>query len=452
MNFSTLADDLNATADICDDIITTNQKDQLDALKKTIQTLKNIIEQKDKLISTLKGNIDIIEQNTNNFMSELLENSKDEERNELLNNLLEEPDYNVKYSSLYQLLNIDYACSKKDKDVISRLRSQLFGHALLLVRISTHSEYRNLLLMDDYQENEEITAQTKDILFEMAQRTESLVSKVSDEEVEALPYGSIANVLGCEINLEERAEVMKELLATDTLDPNELKDMLLQETVITSILTNYSNKIIETMEELEEAKKDQLIGFKNRDTEVKDILEPVYLKLCKAFGQNNMEFSFDSFIDKSEQLADNLILARERTGIDNGLFTDYVDLTDRAIYKLSKKLKETQTILKRQTSNLSKCGNEGVWQKWARSLYAGLMGFENNPANDIDLRVAIEEACLTSVGNRKLAERLQSLRTQKQIIKNLPEISKRPMSFKTLLCTTMFAKRISKISGHSKAY
>lgn len=454
MNFSTLADDLNATADICDNIITTDQKDQLGALSQTIEYLQSVIQQKDKIITDLKNNIDVIEENTNNFLSFLLENSDDEERTELINNLQEEVNYEAKYSSLFQLLNIDYTSIKKDKDVIERLRAQLFGHALLLVRISTQAEYRNLLLMDEMPENAEINSQTKDIIFEMAQRTDNLIRQVSRSEVNPTPYGSIANVLGCEIDLNERITVIKEFLEQEDIEKKELQDMLLQEATITSILTNYSNQLIEKMGELAANNKDQLKGFKHRDMEMKQALQPVFDKLCKAFGQNNLEFSFESLIDKSEQLADDLIMARERAGIAEGLFTNYVDLCDRAIYKLSKRLKVTQRLLSRQTEQIAKgaSGNEGVWVKWAQNLYAGLMGFENKPPNDVDLRVAIEEACLTSVGNRKIVDRVNSLRKQKKLMGKIPEKIEKPSSMKSMICTTIFAKRVAKASGHSPAY
>ena len=88
-------------------------------------------------------------------------------------------------------------------------------------------------------------------------------------------------------------------------------------------------------------------------------------------------------------------------------------------FDLNKALEYAKKASEKCKSNADKsCSSDSEWRRWAKNLYYGLTQINAESQSDLGLRIAIEEASLTTIGTQVLQNRLNSLRIQKSVMKS----------------------------------
>jgi len=397
MDLDELIQDLNIAKDECDVIIGAEQRNQIEALKIAVSSLKSMIKSKDERISELENELST----SNNVISRIIkhekENSPDVNRLRTIETM---PTLNKKIQELYNYMGSKTVNNGSDDAVVERLRSQLHGHVELLTRLIEMPEYEHLFLVSNHSGNTFLRESTHDILVEQARRTNELLSEVSNSNPEKSKTGDIYDVLSMNIDHKKRISMLKQLITSDDINQNEAKTLLIQEAGITSFLSSYAIHLRESV-----AKAEKIKNLPKSDSDFDLRAQNVFVDLNKAL-RKNMKYSKDSFIECSKQAAADLLLLR--TYLDEG-FNDipqYIVSLKEYIPKLEKRIMK----LKRRCSEKQLSPSRNEWEPWARRLYTGLMGFGIEVESYSDMRIAIEEAALTSVGNGILQERLNSLK------------------------------------------
>ena len=394
MEIEEIAGNLNNTADICEDIIQNDKRGQMEALQRQIESLNNTISHKTDQINQLLAEMEGAKGKIQQFVDFLLSESKNEDRNELLSTIQSENNIEDKLDLLFKLVFIDYNHSKNDKDVISRMRTQLYGHVELLTHLNESKEYQEKFFNTDNEGNVCLSDETKNILNEQARHTTELLNSIKTEEAEQEKIGTIESVFANDFDGDSRVQQIKDFLAGTKVKAGEMIDLLIQETTITSILSKYIDNLIVCMTEMEnDRQKDEL-----HKSECEKRIKAVFEKLCDSLGTQS-DYSFDQFLELTQALANDCLKARTKVGLKIGGFTAYLEKSDKALLKLAKKLEQAQNLLQRQTEELEKSKNNATneWSKWGRNLYIALLGFGER-ADEETIRLTIETAALTSVG------------------------------------------------------
>ena len=394
MEIEEIAGNLNNTADICEDIIQNDKRGQMEALQRQIESLNNTISHKTNQINQLLAEIEGAKGKIQPFVEFLLSESKNEDRNELLNTIQSENNLEEKLDSLFKLIFIDYNHSKMDKDVIKRMKTQLYGHVELLTHLNVSKEYQEKFFDTDKEGNVCLSEETKNILNEQAKHTTELLNAIKAEEAEQEKISTIESVFANDFNGDSRVQQIQDFLAGKKVKVSEMKDLLIQETTITSILSKYTNNLIVCLTEMENNRQKDELHMSEYEKKVKEVFE----KLCNSLGTQS-DYSFDQFLELTQALANDCLKARTKVGLKIGGFTAYLEKSDKALLKLAKKLEQAQNLLQRQTEELEKIKNNATneWSKWGRNLYIALLGF-GEKADEETIRLTIETAALTSVG------------------------------------------------------
>ncbi|OHT05135.1 hypothetical protein TRFO_27267 [Tritrichomonas foetus] len=350
-----------------------------------IESLKAQLNQKDAEIADLEARLNQSSPNHNstykiknavksaiNSLQERLVPSNISELSQL-QRISEDPNLDTQISSLFTL-------QQKMLDSIPRLCSQLRGHVDFLTRLSSTPDLQSLFLISDQTGNTFLQETTRKLLLEQAARTSKLISSYPSEETVFGTFDSKFNINRNQSNqFSKRIENIQKLLEEDIEDPDELRSLLLQEVMVSSSLNNIAYNANEA-------------------------LRQIYSTLTDDSSNDNLEnFNYDKIIKLVDRLAkssnsNNISSHRNTSGIENSSI-------------LSNKSKNSK-LFNQQNRILS----DSEWRDWASRLYYGLTQLSPESQSDIELRISIEEASLTSIGTQILQNRLKSLRIQKSVM------------------------------------
>jgi hypothetical protein len=125
-----------------------------------------------------------------------------------------------------------------------------------------------------------------------------------------------------------------------------------------------------------------------------------------------------------------------------------------------KDLKATIDSQKHEITRLSQFKPEiQQWANWSRALLAQLMGPSVTALPNADVRLLLQEACFSSVGNRSLTFKLSSLRQQKKLLIN-PRFNQcitftrarsrqKVISVRPLVAMLLLLRKIEKMAGQA---
>ena len=491
----------------CISLIGEDQRQHIQALEIENQSLQNTLKDKDIRIQQMQNYIGAIENKLSSVIEYLKNQQISEEQSQNLEKIENENDIPTKIDYLFQYtlynnqqqteaeaqqntapsyreiqtqrsMQSDLYSPKQSmketnseqNEAIARLRKQLLGHVEFLTRLVNSPKSLNFFLISNESGKTFLDKATRDLIVEQSQRTSELIYMLTQGTQQFNDSNpTISEILGHEINLNDRSRTLSKYLSSQKVKKQMLGDMLLQETVITSILTasyealkdkaeeletqlsrvNNQNKYIQSNRQQNSIQTTPSIDkyFEKRAKSVLDLLN-------KALNENN-EYSKEQLLDSSMRLAQDYINAQKITGTDSS-YTDYVKETGESIQDLMNKVKEIKENFRNYKRNQGnnqmftqhRDDGEDSWESWARRVYAGILGIEAKPKNNKDMQIIIEESALTSCGNRQLMRRLESLRNQKKVMTepNIPSNGR--VHFKTLLAVSITVMRMRRCASY----
>lgn len=412
-----VTDDIYGDENSCESFLEREQRAQIEDLQQQIHSLKSSLLQKENEIKKLQFDYARYIKFTDKKIEKLRKDSDlSYEQKVSLEHIHDIDDNFRRFESLLDFL--DFKPKKvESSEVIERLRSQLQGHVDFLTRLATMPEFQHNFLISDISGSTFLKNSTKEILLEQCRRTTRLLYEVSNGTPNKLLFGDFADILFGKLNLEHRAERISKVLHDQPVDIEEIKGFFVQEAVITAILSKKIEKLDQRLYNIIKESNDAVTHAKKYNTV--ELERNTIDSLFNALNYENvLEKEHVNYNRLIQELCEDVIKAKKEIG-DDIMISMYITKTNRTIQDLDKKLSQSHLLLEKQAEILQKrnnCDTNAEWESWARRLYAGLMGLNMNPNNVQDLRIAIEEAAITTLGNRTLQNRLNTLRFEKKIM------------------------------------
>ena len=507
MDFKSLDSYMEQVNNDCISLIGEDQRQHIQALEIENQSLSNTLKDKDIRIKQMQDYISAIENKVSKIVDYLKKQQISEDQLQNLENIEKQIDIPTKIDFLFQYtlynnqpqeereipqkdspsyreiqtqrsMQSDFYNPKQEnvehdpdqEETIGRLRKQLLGHVEFLTRLVNSPKSLNFFLISNESGKTFLDKATRDLMVEQAQRTSELVYMLTQGTQQYKDNNpTISDILGHEINLNDRSRTLSKYLSSQKVKKQMLGDMLLQETVITSILSNSYEAIKERAEDLEEQlakanNQNKYLQTKRQQNSIQtspsldkyfdNRAKVVFDMLNKALNENNT-YSKEQLLDSTIRLAQDYLSAQRLSGTKSS-YTDYVKQTGESIQDLMNKVKDIKANFRNYKQNQgnnqfntsSRDTREDSWENWARRVYAGILGIEAKPKNNKDMQIIIEESALTSCGNRQLQRRLESLRNQKKVMTepNIPSNGR--VHFKTLLAVSITVMRMRRCASY----
>lgn len=378
---------------------------------------------------------------------------------------------------------------KNRLNAIPRLCAQLRGHVDFLTRLASSPKLQSLFLISDHTGSIFLPETARQLLLEQAARTSQLISEhpqiLNDQYYKRTSTINTSLSIGNQsrnVDPNERLKNIQTLLSEDIKDPTELSSLLLQEILISSALqrlaTDADDKLRQLSRCLNEgfqpnhnSTKSNRQGFGFEIEEEEEESNDEYGSIKKP---NDDDFDFEKTLRLAKKISSIASKNQNQTNDDqNQLNSSLNNNNHNNNYSVgSNGSSKAQYYNRNENSNsmhnreFGYQNNDGVknrnvensssvseWQRWAKRLYHGLTQLNAESQNDIGLRMAIEEAALTSIGTQILQSRLKSLRIQKSVMKQ-PNVqtNQRDIGFSAPLICVISCIRIIKNTYSSNAY
>ena len=176
--------------------------------------------------------------------------------------------------------------------------------------------------------------------------------------------------------------------------------------------------------------------------------------------------SFESIVDQRstmqwKQLTDDAIAIRKIMGLKKGdslldafqrnqrLYEDTTQRNSR-LEKQNRQLASENALMKRTQKNNE---DSSAWMKWATGLYYQITEGSIPAFSSEDIKYALEEALLSSIGHRTLRRRLEILRSEKRMLVSCRSLLTdnyrvTPVqSIRPLTLVAMFSRRMQSMAG-----
>lgn len=379
-------------------------------------------------------------------------------------------------------------------NAIPRLCAQLRGHVDFLTRLAASPKLQSLFLISDQTGSIFLPETARQLLLEQAARTSQLISEYP--QVFNDQYYQRTSTINTSLSIEsqsqnvdpkDRLQSIKKLLSEDIQDPTELSSLLLQEVLISSSLQRFATDVNDKLNQISRClhegfqsnrnsrkprkygtgeEEDELNGEYGNARKHKDDYDfektlLIAQKMADIASKNQNQPNDDGnefYSSKNNNL--NSSKGRPENDYNNNSFNsskghrenDYNNNNfNSSKGSITNRDYEYQgSSMKNRNQNSS---SVGAWQLWAKRLYYGLTQLSAESQDDVALRMAIEEAALTSIGTQILQNRLKSLRIQKSVM-NQPVIqtNQKEIGFATPLICVMSCIRIIKRTYASNAY
>lgn len=415
-----------------------------------IELLKQQLAEKDKIISELrsKDHHSHVRNLLNKEIDSLQESAafSDPTSSNIINNILNEPNLDTQITSLFSLI-------KSRLNSIPRLCAQLRGHVDFLSRLASTPELQTLFLISDHNGQIFLPETARQLLLEQAARTSQLISEYPEfmktqSEYEQLTINDAFQFNSSMFNANKRISSIHKLLQDVFHDPNELSSLLIQEVLISSSFQRVASNANDAINQIHSCLNHAVLPNENHNLKQAK-------KLSNNFEEENGENLTNQHYDEGEikinyhdtiQLAQKVAKQVSRSCLDRETSQQENHLLGTQHYC---KESRSQHIYNNEAYSSVRCPNNKFqgedWIRWAKHLYHGLTKLPSDTVDDVNLRIVIEEAALTSIGTQVLQNKLRSLRIQKCVMAQ-PHVEKyqNEISFRVpLICVTSCLRMIS---------
>lgn len=497
--FGELINEIGSVTDECAGLIGQEQLAQIKALEVEVESLKNQLREKDEHLSFLAKSqknrhlIKDMESTINSIIQQKLQeleqnpNSNGQTNLQKIRRLHEIESLSDIRQKLKKIIDLFSEEDKQDsfnieteiESVRGRLLSALQGHVEFLTRLAESPELQSLFLISTSSGQTFLSETTRQLLSEQAARTSEFIYKEMKKGQNHNQYFSdcfnVSNILDLEkqvdIRPEERLEMIKKLLSSDhNWNADELKQLLIQEVLISSVLRNYCesrikindeykqglnrlasifNKRLNSSENIQKIckeieaefnamkneieKKDSILKntsisiksnkklFENQESTIQSLQNAITSSQTKSAELESQISQLKNEMNVIQEENDKLKIhhKRSKTLIEKlkqaKLLTQQkTDSKDQEIQRLQKEIQIQKKTVKEVSARAQIATKSSNWEEWGRRLYYALTGVMDDTLHEEDLRIAIEESALTAVGNPKVQSFLSQFIKEKQ--------------------------------------
>lgn len=498
MNFNDyigdLMNEIGEVTENCNSVIGQEQLAQIHSLKVEVESLKNQLKEKEEHISLLERShinrnlADEVEEAINSIIQEQIarlesqsnskKSSSSDKSLEYLKRLREIGNMSDIREKVINLFDFISSLSKSDGKNQKRLENELFsmrnrllpclqGHVEFLTRLAESPELQSLFLVSSHSGQTFLPDTTKRLISEQAARTSDLIfserkknkNRTSQNGESNSPFG-VNQILDIEqfpkFDVQNRTNKIKSLLCDQSAEikEDELKELLIQEVSISSILRRYCESLNQVNTEYKNGIDSILQIFDKRispSTSIRKVIKEIEnefntmkeeLKKKTELLQNtshsiksqskeiesheslirSLKEATNSSEAKSKKLESKLREIKSQlnqTNEENQKLKSYVHQLQKSqsqaqlqIEDKNKQMKMLQTQIHNQkkkmdlamAQNESTSASKGLkkWEQWGQRLYYSLTGNNPDDFDDDSIRTAIAESAFTAVGNPKV--------------------------------------------------
>jgi myosin heavy subunit len=347
-----------------------------------------------------------------------------------------------------ELLNVE---SVKVREFRQKLRNAKACNSQILQELQTRNDSLN----------EEYVSQLENFSCENTELKETLLAKIAELENH---QQNARQLRDCNVELQAKQQTLKYRIdeLTKALERERESGIAKQRAVANSVKVE-SDAMIHRLNEIVETAQ-QLFGTILRD----------------EFSVSKVEQTIDGMIEQitcelGKRSAHHIILAdcfklRRSLGFDSSdasvveaFLKRETKLNEQAklieeLEQNSRKLQSENEAIKGEIARVEQYKPEIMqWTNWSRRLLGQLCGPKAAVLQISDVRMLLEEACLSSVGNRSLTSKLALLRDEKKLLTssrlNLRSIfvsgkfRKNIVSIRSIIVTFLTLRRIQRMSG-----
>lgn len=492
-----LMNEIGEVTDKCNSVIGQEQLAQIHSLKVEVESLKNQLKEKEEHISLLERShinhnlVGEVEKTINSIIQEQitkLESQKNsngsksssnsdikQEYLKRLRDISNMSDIRDKIISLFEFVSDLNKCDLKNQKIsenkLSSMRNRILaclqGHVEFLTRLAESPELQSLFLVSSHSGQTFLSETTCRLLSEQAARTSDFIyserkrnknRNSQDDEIGSL--FSVNQILDLEkipnFDAQNRTNKITSLLSKQATEikADELKELLIQEVSISSILRRYCESLNKMNAEYQSGFDNILQIFnkkRNPATPIRKIIKEIEYEFNtlkeelkkkdeilqntshsiksqnKAIENNEsairgLKEAVNSSENKSKKLEQRLREIESQfnqTNEENQKLKSYVHQLQKSqnqaklqVEDKDKQLKMLQSqihsqkkkmdLAVSQNENSSATKSLRKWDKWGQRLYYALTGNQPDGFDNDSIRTAIEESALTAVGNPKV--------------------------------------------------
>ncbi|OHT16040.1 hypothetical protein TRFO_13532 [Tritrichomonas foetus] len=420
-------------------------------LKKTIHNLKNKLNEANESLEEAKISENALNDKINSLSIELKKQIK--QNNELTFTITKLNEHNSSIlKSTDQSTNDSNKKIQKMQTYIQELEQQIQNLECKTNRINQHNR-----LNDDLQTqyNNRIRSLESD-LSKALESNEELTEKVSamtKQKNELLQQVTKYKVSERSLNL--KISQMQEYIKFKE-DQNNIKS----KAQVLSINTENEKKLRKSQEKVH--KNEMLLkclieGQFNIQIKKDTTYEEMITILEKEIAKGKLFFSTETLQDAEEirkklnmKNTDSLLDAFNDLLLQRENENQNYEVTKEENKNIQKQLEECQSDIKNVNSIKSKL-NE--WETWATKMFSQIAEGSAPSHQMNDIRYALEESLLTTIGHRTTCRKMHLLRVQKALLCNFYEevkpsqTKKKIQSMKPFMCMILFIRRLQGYSG-----
>lgn len=205
--------------------------------------------------------------------------------------------------------------------------------------------------------------------------------------------------------------------------------------------------------------------FQDAAINLREVIEKGFdIDFEEQLSVQNLVFALSNLIDQQNDILQDALSTRRKFDIKseaslNEIMSDLQMQNKDLSQNLSRAKQELETIIeqleliKKENEELTTTNQiQGEWVNWSKIMYRQITMGQSPPYSPKDIKFALEEGLIASIGHRTLLRRLQLLRVQKRIFlchepSTLEYNDEQVNSIRPLALVLLFTRRLQTYSG-----
>lgn len=407
--FDDIIGEIGNVTSLCSSLIGEEQLSQIEALKAEVESLKSQLLDKDNEIQALKKGqskkmvviqreVEHVDKTIQEIIQELTNDLPDNstEQLKLLKQLSKEKNRSNKMSGIVDYMKQFYSI-QQDTENINLLSSMLKDNLNFLNCLASNKELQSLFLYKN-ETSETLPEEFLSNMLEQAQKTQNFLEQIGTEELKT-PLGSISDQLDVfHGNNSRRMEKISAFINEEDISYHDLQDLLYQEITITGSLRQFCETLKGKLVN-EKQKSNQMSKLINSQCLVQEESQRTYQLLAQVLNDTITPYSPHALCEMAGQLAQQTLEIQEKLQVHNSDLI--IEITNNhkqlktAVHQCEKqkKLANNQAKLIPQFQK-----SVSEYHEWIQSLYRAISDPQERLPSEKEMKLAIQEAALTSVG------------------------------------------------------